>query len=108
MRERTSTRFVPRRSVTVAFEGRDNPTAYGVVANISDGGACVWTDARLEVGQELALSLSFAREPWPVPAGGRVVWTAPLTGSSGRRCGVQWEMGGVEGQLLRQMIAASS
>jgi Tfp pilus assembly protein PilZ len=109
MPERASARFVPRRSVTVAFEGPDNPTAYGVVANISEGGACVWTDARLEVGQHLTLELSFAREPRPVPAQGRVVWIAPVTGTPGRRCGVQWNASpGPEGQLLRQMIAASS
>jgi Tfp pilus assembly protein PilZ len=107
MRERASARFVPRRSITVAFEGRENPIAYGVVANVSEGGACVWTDARLDVGQELALSLSFAREPRAVPAECRVVWTAPLTGSTGRRCGLEWETHGGEGELLRRMIAAS-
>ena len=108
MRERGSARFVPSRSVTVAFEGRDNPIAYGVVANLSEGGACLWTDARLQVGQQLALLLSFAREPRSVPAAGLVVWTAPVTGTPGRRCGLKWESTGDEGQLLRLMIGASS
>jgi Tfp pilus assembly protein PilZ len=109
MRERANARFVPSRSVTVAFEGPDNPTAYGVVANLSQGGACVWTDARLEIGQELALTLSFAREARSVPAAGRVVWTAPLTGSTGRRCGLAWGRSpGPDDDLLRVLIAASA
>jgi Tfp pilus assembly protein PilZ len=109
MRERASARFVPRRSITVAFEDRQNPTAYGVVANLSDGGACVWTDARFEVGQHLQLSLSLAREPLPVPAEGRVVWAGPVTNTPGRRCGLAWEgMAGGEGERLRQLIVASA
>ncbi len=108
MLERASARFVPRRSVTVAFENRENPTAYGVVANLSDGGACVWTDARLEVGQSLRLSLSFAREPLPVPTEGQVIWAGPIANTRGRRCGVRWEaVPGPDRDRLRQMIAAS-
>ena len=108
MRERASARFVPRRSVTVAFEGGENPTAYGVVANLSESGACVWTDARLETGEHVRLSLSFAREPLPVPAEGQVVWSGPVANSKGRRCGLRWDDTlGTEGQRLRQMIAAS-
>jgi len=109
MRERASARFVPRRSVTVAFESRHNPTAYGVIANLSEGGACIWTDARLDVGQHLLLSLSFAREPVPVPAEGRVVWTGPITNTPGKRCGLRWDAPpGPDGERLRQMIAASA
>ena len=109
MLERGSTRFVPRRSVTVAFESRQNPTAYGVVANLSKGGACVWTDARVEVGQHLRLALSFAREPVPVPTEGRVVWTGPSNSTPGRRCGLEWETGpGPDSEHLQEMIAASA
>jgi len=111
MRERESARFVPRRSVTVAFNGHQNPTAYGVVANLSQGGACVWTDALLDVGQNLTLSLSFAREPLPVPVAGQVVWAAPpsSSGSPGRRCGLRWDhLAGPEDARLMEMIAASA
>src|SRR5262245_36076304 len=109
MLERGSNRFVPRRSVTVAFESRQNPTAYGVVANLSMGGACIWTDAKVEVGQHLRLSLSFAREPIPVPTQGRVVWTGPITSTPGRRCGLEWETpDGPARERLQEMIAASA
>ena len=61
----------PRRSVTVVFEGRDNTRAYGVVANLSEGGACVWTDAHLKAGERVELAVSFARASRPVPAEAR-------------------------------------
>ena len=109
MRERVSARFVPRRSVTVAFEGGQHPTAYGVVANLSQGGACVWTDARLDAGEHVRLSMSFAREPLPVPAEGQVVWSGPMASSRGHRCGLRWDdTPGPDGERLRQMIAASA
>jgi Tfp pilus assembly protein PilZ len=109
MLERASARFVPRRSVTVAFENPQSPTAYGVVANLSHGGACVWTDARVDVGQLLRLSLSFAREAPPVPTQGRVVWTGPIGNTPGHRCGLAWEdEGGPDRERLRRMIAASA
>jgi hypothetical protein len=107
MPERESLRFVPRRSVTVTFEG-PAPTRYGLISNISEGGACVWTDAALEVGQRLALSLSFARGLLPVPAEGRVIWTGPESSDPGRRYGLQWAR--IDGQpleaRLRELIAA--
>jgi Tfp pilus assembly protein PilZ len=109
MLDRDSHRFVPSRSVTVAFESRQNPTAYGVVANLSQGGACVWTDAKVEAGQHLRLSLTFAREPIPVPIEGRVVWTGPITNTPGRRCGLEWEgPGGPDRDRLQEMIVASA
>jgi Tfp pilus assembly protein PilZ len=108
MRERANARFVPRRSVTVAFEARDKPRAYGVVANLSDGGACVWTDARLEAGQQVSLAVSFARTSRPVAAEARVVWTGPETGSATRRYGVQWDTKSPEAPHLRRLISESA
>lgn len=108
MLERASARFVPSRSVMVAFEGRDKPRAYGVVANLSDGGACVWTDARLEAGQQVALSISFARASRPVPAEARVVWSAPDTGAGARRYGVEWDPNTPEAPHLRRLISESA
>jgi len=108
MRERGNARFVPTRSVTVAFEARDKPRAYGVVANLSDGGACLWTDASLEAGQRVSLAVSFARESHPVPAEARVVWTSPEKGSGGRRYGVQWDKEAPEARNLRRLISESA
>jgi Tfp pilus assembly protein PilZ len=108
MRERANTRFVPSRSVTVAFEAQDKPRAYGVVANLSDGGACVWTDARLDAGQQVRLAVSFARASRPVPADARVVWTGPETGSGTRRYGVQWDAEAPEALHLRRLISESA
>ena len=106
---RGTSRFVPRGSVTVALETRIHPTAYGVVANLSRGGACVWTDAGVEVGQELSLSLSFAYDTLPVPTEGLVVWTAPLNGHAGRCCGVQWKsLPDEDRERLHEMIDASA
>jgi Tfp pilus assembly protein PilZ len=108
MRERANARFVPSRSVTVAFEARDRPRAYGVVANLSDGGACLWTDARLEAGQQVSLAVSFARAPRPVAAQARVVWIRPETGSGTRRYGVQWDAEAPEALHLRRLISESA
>jgi Tfp pilus assembly protein PilZ len=108
MRERANARFVPSRSVTVAFEGRDKPRAYGVVANLSEGGACVWTDASLDAGQQVTLAVSFARASRPVPAEARVVWTGPSTGSGTRRYGVQWDTETSETLHLRRLISESA
>jgi Tfp pilus assembly protein PilZ len=105
---RGTSRFVPRGSVTVAFENGKSAVAYGVIANLSRGGACVWTNAGVEVGQEVALSLSFACDTLPIPTEGRVVWTAPLNGHSGRSCGVQWKGHPRDHERLQEMIDASA
>jgi Tfp pilus assembly protein PilZ len=108
MRERANARFVPSRSVTVAFEGRDSARAYGVVANLSEGGACVWTDARLEEGQQVTLSVSFARASRPVPTEARVVWTGPEVSTGARRYGVRWDAETPEAPHLRRLISESA
>jgi Tfp pilus assembly protein PilZ len=66
----------------------------------------VWTNARVEVGQDVELALSFAYDTIPVPTEGRVVWTAPLQGAPGRRCGVQWKSDIEEHARLQEMIDA--
>jgi Tfp pilus assembly protein PilZ len=65
--------------------------AYGVVANISEMGACVWTNGAFAVGEHLVLRLSFPREPQPLQAAGRVVWEDPQRDERGAmRLGLQW------------------
>ncbi len=78
--------------MTVAFEESGQPVAYGAVANLSEGGACVWTAAHFDVGQELSLRLSGAREPQPVESCGRVIWeSAEATeGQEAHRYGLEW------------------
>jgi hypothetical protein len=92
MRLRRTVRIVPRRPITVALDDAGASFAYGVVANISAGGACIWTDARLAPGRSVALRLSFPKGSRPVDAEGVVVWGGapggPTTG--GLRYGLQW------------------
>lgn len=91
MRERGAVRVVPRRAITVVIENRGLPLAYGVVANISADGACVWTNGRFEVGEEVELRLSFPREPETFETTGYVVWGAPAPEEPGAlRYGLAW------------------
>jgi hypothetical protein len=90
MRQREAVRIVPTMPITVAFQDGGLPFAYGVVANISEGGACVWTDALLDPGASLSLRLSFPRGSQPMDAEGVVVWGGPRGAASGRRYGLQW------------------
>jgi Tfp pilus assembly protein PilZ len=108
MRERASDRFVPRRPVTVAFESKDSPRAYGVVANLSEGGCCVWSDAHLKAGQKVTLAVSFARASRPVPAPARVVWTGPGSKPGASRYGVEFDAAAAEYFHLRRLITESA
>jgi len=108
MRERANTRFVPRRSVTVAFEGRDNARAYGVVANLSEGGACVWSDAHLQPGQDILMAVSFAKASRPVPSNARIVWSGPGSKPGASRYGVEWDQASPEAAHLRRLISESA
>jgi Tfp pilus assembly protein PilZ len=84
--------------------------AYGVVANISEVGACVWTNGAFPVGESIVLRLSFPREPQPLQAAGRVVWEDARRDDSGAlRLGLAWShtTGPAHGRL-RQLIASSS
>lgn len=90
MDKRNTTRFVPRRIVTALLESQDLvplSLALARVADISDGGVCLWTNAALHPGDALILQLSFPEEDKPFQAAGRVVWSEP--GPAGR-CGVAW------------------
>jgi hypothetical protein len=88
MRQRGAVRIVPRSPITVAVQEGGVPVAYGVVANISEAGACIWTDAGLLAGSPVNLRLSFPRESQPDDAEGVVVWGDP--GSGTRRYGLRW------------------
>lgn len=92
MRERAYERAIPRSPMTVAFEESGQPVAYGAVANLSEGGACVWTAAQFRVGEQLSLRLSGAREPQPLEAPALVVWGAEDVGEAAHahRYGLKW------------------
>ncbi len=93
MKERSAVRVIPRNAITVVIENNEGlPLTYGVVANISEGGACVWTNGRFAVGESLHLQLSFAREPEPLEAAGVIVW-GDVVPERDRdiRYGLQWE-----------------
>jgi hypothetical protein len=89
MDKRTTVRFVPRRTVTALLEDQDLvPVALARVADISEGGVCLWTDAALRAGDLVILQLSFPEELRPFQAAGRVVWTRDEVGHG--QCGVAW------------------
>jgi Tfp pilus assembly protein PilZ len=90
MDKRTTVRFVPRRPVTALLEDQDLvPVALAQVADISEGGVCLWTDAEVRAGDLLILQLSFPQELRPFQAAGRVVWTRGADAARGQ-CGVAW------------------
>lgn len=109
MRERSAVRVVPSKPVTVVIETQDfQPVAFGGVADISERGACVWTDeSSFAVGDRLILLLSFGQES--LQAAGRVVWSGPDQAHEGAsRYGLQWA--GTSGPLhtrLTFLIRAS-
>lgn len=98
MQDRGAVRVVPKRAITVVIENEGFPLAYGVVANISDHGACLWTNRRLQVGEGVSLRLSFAREPQPIEATGRVIWGEPDQEGDTLRYGLRWEEASLPGR----------
>jgi len=86
------------------------PIDYGVVANISEGGACIWTSARLEPGRSVALRLSFPKGSQPVDADGVVVWGQgeSQATAAGVRYGFQWSgQNPARRERLARMITAA-
>ncbi len=79
---------MPAHRVVVSVEV-EGARASAEAVNLSAGGACLTLDDRaFEVGDELVLWMHFARAKPPVPATGRVVWTASVRRRS--RCGLEW------------------
>jgi hypothetical protein len=106
MRERAD-RIVPQRAITVAIEGPPWGRSYGVIANISVGGACLLTDASLPLGKTLELELSFFREPAFVPAAGRIVWSSGNRDAGAVRYGLEWDAGSRDARLASLIAQAS-
>ncbi len=70
---RKHVRFVSTQPVTVAILKQHQPFAYGVVMNISQGGACLMTDAESLSGLFLVRISFYDTEVVDIEA--RVVWT---------------------------------
>ena len=110
MRERVAVRVIPRSAVTVALGNHDLPRAYGVVANISEAGACVWTNGAFRTGDSLVLRLSFAHEGQPFQAAGTVVWSEQGRDQGDTlRYGLRWaHASGPQHDRLKTLIGSNA
>ena len=110
MQQRGAVRVTPRSAVTVAIENQGYPMAYGVVANISENGACLWTNGAFAVGESLVVRLSFPRLSQPLQAAGSVVWEDRQRDEKGAmRLGLRWSHTTGPAHLhLKQLIDSST
>lgn len=69
--------------MTVALYDGEFPTAYGVVSNISEAGACVVTDKSLENGRLFRIKISFSRIAQVFEIEARIVWCRDEAQSQG-------------------------
>jgi hypothetical protein len=107
--KRRAVRIVPRRAITVAIDDHGVPRAYGVVANISETGACLLTNGAFRVGERLTIQLSFAREPVPLETEGDVVWSGSTQDRGVLRYGLQWaEASSPVREHLKTLISGSA
>jgi hypothetical protein len=95
---RLSVRVVPPTPITVAIDDEETGLClcYGVIANVSEAGACVWTNGELASGARLLLRISFANPPEVHEITGLVVWEGNAAPTSApvatglRRFGIEW------------------
>ena len=94
MGERLTARIVPTRPITVAILEEDGKlVAYGILANVSEGGACLWTDGFLRVGMHLRLQISCAEPSEIQEANALVVWgqVCRTHTRETRKYGLEWQ-----------------
>ena len=103
---RRAPRIIPAQPVKVAMETESNPLTYGIVSDISEGGACVCTNVALGVGEDVLLRLS-TNHHQPVSAAGRVVWKDG-NGTGARRYGIEWTHSGPPRLRLKLLIGTLS
>ena len=91
---RQRARIVPPSPITVAIDDENGfPLGYGVIQNVSEAGACIWTDGSLEPGARVVLRISFARPSEVHEVSARVVWGdegEDRSGTPTQRYGLQW------------------
>jgi hypothetical protein len=92
---RQRARIVPPSPITVAIDDENAlPLGYGVIANVSDAGSCIWTDTRLEPGARLSLRVSFPHPAEVHEAAALVVWGDEGEDRAGTRMlryGLRWK-----------------
>jgi hypothetical protein len=95
---RRQPRVVPAFPLSLAIrDSRGLCVGYGVVANVSQGGACVWTDGLLTGGGRLSFTLSFSHSDEVHEIEGTVVWEGHgevMGDMPAHRVGVAWEGAG--------------
>ena len=87
-------RVVPPTPITVAVDDATTGhcVCYGVIADVSETGACLWTNGVLAAGSRMLFRVAPC-EPHERPAiAGRVVWGSQDAAAPGlRRFGVEWQ-----------------
>jgi len=100
---RRAKRLVPRETVRVDLEFEQGAVAHGVIADISEGGACVATEAIATLhGDTVLMHMTFAGEPQAVRATGRIVWMSD--GERPIRCGLEWTHVGPQRARLQRLL----
>ena len=99
-RERRAARVRPRSAITAAIEEFES-VAFGVVADISEGGACICTDHAFPIGEALTVQLSFRGQDQLLPLECYVIWCGGAAGNT-YRYGLQWIH--PAGSQLRRLI----
>ena len=96
MKEKRATlRFRPIKAITVAVESDDGlPAGFGIVADISEGGACLVSDVSLPVGANVTLLMAFPDNRIPFSTPGKLCWVRKDLGSQWMlvRYGIQFEL----------------
>jgi hypothetical protein len=75
-------RLVPRDKITVSIHQRNIGQTYGVLGDISDLGATIVTEIRLEPSTVVLLRIAFRNVPDGFVTQGEIVWTREASGSS--------------------------
>jgi hypothetical protein len=88
-------RIVPPKPLTVGIDDENgHPLGYGIIPNVSEAGACIWTNSPLERGARLVLRISFACPAEVHDVAARIVWTSKGRDALGAplfRCGLEWQ-----------------
>ena len=110
---RQRARIVPPNPIMVAIDDENAlPLGYGVIANVSESGACIWTDSSLDPGAALSLRVSFAQPSEVHEVAASVVWGDEGEDRAGhpmQRYGLRWQDASASCVLrLRQLALRAS
>jgi hypothetical protein len=83
---RQRTRIASLRPITVKNKNKHKfPLRYGLIPDVSETGACVWTDSQLDPGGRLVLRINVAHPADVQGVAARVVW---MGRKGGPRCSI--------------------